>query len=421
MPKTRQPTDITISLPGLHADLRRIIADASEARFVVLAAGRRYSKSTLALHLMAAALEGKHVGYFTPTYKYLGAMWRWCLTTYHPLIASHNATAGLIETRTGGTMEFWTMTNPDAGRSRKYHRVILDEAGLMRSGTLMPLWSQAIRPTLADYQGGAWLLGSPRGFNDFYELYQRGQVGTAEHIEGWRSYQRPTAANPHIAPEEIATMRAELPELVAAQELDAQFVALTAGEFPTTWPMANAGDPTPVLARVRFWDLAGAEKDGGDYTVGARLALLADRRVRVEHVIRFQEKRHNRNEKMRAVASEDARLGLVTQVIEAPPGLGRDASSGAALALNGYVVEEVPPRGNKVVRADAYISAAQGGRVELLAGPWVREFINEHIAFPWGAHDDQVDAANGAFTWLHSHHAAAANVASYDRRVAGRR
>jgi hypothetical protein len=38
--------------------------------------------------------------------------------------------------------------------------------------------------------------------------------------------------------------------------------------------------------------------------------------------------------------------------------------------------------------------------VKLLAGPWVKDFLDEAELFPFSAHDDQVDAAALAFNKL---------------------
>jgi predicted phage terminase large subunit-like protein len=38
--------------------------------------------------------------------------------------------------------------------------------------------------------------------------------------------------------------------------------------------------------------------------------------------------------------------------------------------------------------------------VKLVAGPWITDFLDELETFPEGAHDDQVDAASGAFQVL---------------------
>ncbi len=64
--------------------------------------------------------------------------------------------------------------------------------------------------------------------------------------------------------------------------------------------------------------------------------------------------------------------------------------------LPGYAVFADRPVGNKPDRARPLASAAEAGNVHLVRGPWVSTFLDEAEAFPYGAHDDQVDAVAGA-------------------------
>jgi predicted phage terminase large subunit-like protein len=38
--------------------------------------------------------------------------------------------------------------------------------------------------------------------------------------------------------------------------------------------------------------------------------------------------------------------------------------------------------------------------VEVTAGNWIADFIDEATSFPHGQHDDQIDAVSGAFQML---------------------
>lgn len=211
---------LTLNLPTPHSG-QRTWRNHSR-RFNVGACGRRWGKTTffqeLAIH---PALLGHPVGWFAPSYKLLLEAWRVIELTVQPILKRSNVKDRRMELITGGTIEFWTLEDSDAGRSRKYKRIIIDEAGLVRR--LLDVWHQALRPTLADLVGDAYIGGTPKGRNDFWELWQRG------HSQGtWHSYHAPTENNPHIAPDEIAAMRESMPALVAAQELDAEF---TEGEL----------------------------------------------------------------------------------------------------------------------------------------------------------------------------------------------
>jgi predicted phage terminase large subunit-like protein len=68
--------------------------------------------------------------------------------------------------------------------------------------------------------------------------------------------------------------------------------------------------------------------------------------------------------------------------------------------LMGYPVRAVRPDKKKEVRAAPFASACEAGHVRVLRGRWLGAFLDEAEAFPDVAHDDQVDAASGAFAGL---------------------
>jgi len=68
--------------------------------------------------------------------------------------------------------------------------------------------------------------------------------------------------------------------------------------------------------------------------------------------------------------------------------------------LPSYVVKQSLVTGSKELRAGPLSSQAEAGNVKLLSGPWIGAFLDELEAFPNGSHDDQVDAATGAYMAL---------------------
>lgn len=63
----------------------------------------------------------------------------------------------------------------------------------------------------------------------------------------------------------------------------------------------------------------------------------------------------------------------------------------------GVMVEAVPARGSKWVRADAAAPVFASGRVALpCRAPWLDGWMHEHLAFPNGAHDEAVDTTSMA-------------------------
>lgn len=215
-------TEIRLKLPRPHAGRnlggqKRVLSELR--RYNVLDMGRRWGKTDLCEILISdPLLKGFPVGWFAPTYKVLDDAWDEIMRMYAPIVTASNKTDKRIDTITGGYIEFWTTDKEGAGRSRKYKMVVVDEAARVKN--LTDRFNYDIRPTLIDFKGSAFFPSTPKGLNDFYHLYEQ----AADHPD-WARWQMPTTENPYLAPEEIETMRASMPERVAKQELDAEFLA----------------------------------------------------------------------------------------------------------------------------------------------------------------------------------------------------
>lgn len=219
----------------------------------MLACGRRWGKTTLALDLLIdPALDGQPVAYFTPTYKMLDEFWRLLCGTCATVTQAKNASLHRLDLITGGIIDMWSLTEPNVARGRRYARAVIDEAAQI--GDLLAAWNAVIRPTLADYEGDAWFLSTPHGHNDFETLY-----GRAGH--DWRAWQRPTSDNPHIATHEVAAMRRDLGDLYAAQEVDAEFI--------------DAETAERYLPSILWWDACRADLPPLDTTTPIVLAADA--------------------------------------------------------------------------------------------------------------------------------------------------
>lgn len=151
-----------------------------------------------------------------------------------------------------------------------------------------------------------------------------------------------------------------------------------------------------IVARVRYWD-NGSTQGGGDPTAGVKMYKLRDGKYLIADVKHGQWDTDEREKIKRATAEAD---GLKTAVhIEREGGSGgKDTIQWQIKNLDGFRVYEdrVSVRGSKPERADAYSVAVNNGNVLLLRGEWNHAFKEEHRFFPFGTHDDQVDAAAGA-------------------------
>jgi hypothetical protein len=214
---------IKIRLSKPHNAQAQVLAEAQ--RFNVLCCGRRWGKSNLAIELLTQpALEGFPTGYFAPTYKLLDGTFNECLSVLDPIIRRKHDQQ-FIELITGGKIEFWSLENELAGRSRKYKRAVIDEAAFAKN--LWKSWTESIRATLTDFKGDGWFLSTPRGKNDFFKLYNRGKSGE----ENWKCWQMSTYTNPYIDATEVDDARRDLPEIAFNQEYLAEFSENIANPF----------------------------------------------------------------------------------------------------------------------------------------------------------------------------------------------
>jgi phage FluMu gp28-like protein len=133
----------------------------------------------------------------------------------------------------GGEVKVRSADNPDSLRGEGLDLVVLDECAFMKQEA----WSEALRPALADRQGRAMFISTPKGRGWFWQLYQRGQDDADSE---WMSWQLPTSTNPFIPEEEIASAKKSLPERIYEQEFLATFTDDAGGVFRRVMEAANA-------------------------------------------------------------------------------------------------------------------------------------------------------------------------------------
>lgn len=173
------------------------------------------------------------------------------------------------------------------------------------------------------------------------------------------------------------------------------FVIIDPHEVPIVTPQARV---------VRFWDLAATEPNHSnpdpDWTVGT--LMLFDQGVSyILDVKRARVKGDKVEQLIAQTANED---GVAVQIrMEQEPG-----SSGKALVdqyaryvLAGYDFGGIRATGDKITRARPFAAAVANGNVRIVRGPWLSDWLDELSSFPEACnHDDQVDSAVGAFTFL---------------------
>jgi hypothetical protein len=214
---------INIKLKKLHSGQQAVLQSAK--RFNFLKIGRRFGKTTMAVNYLIPkiALSGKPVAYWAPTYTDLSEVWQEVLLRLRPAISKKNEQTKQIKLVTGGTIDFWSMSNPDSGRGREYARAIVDEAE--KAKKFREAWQNTILPTLMDYKGDAWVLSTPKfGQTFFKELHATKKFNFA-------SFNLSTYDNPYIDRDEIEEIRSTMDELSFRCEILAEDVDLSNNPF----------------------------------------------------------------------------------------------------------------------------------------------------------------------------------------------
>lgn len=371
------------------------------SRYNVLCMGRRFGKSMLGIHLLLEpALEGKSVAWFSPVYRSITEIWRQFTFYLAPAIRSQNAQEKRIELYTGGVIEFWSLDrSPDLVRGRAYSRIFIDEAAII--GSLKQIYYLVLRALLTDHRGEAWFASTPRGYNDFYDLFLMGQ--SAEY-PNWQSWQMPSHRNPFLSPDELEEARAEMPSKMYAQEYLAEFLpTLSGGMFDREWFEIIDRLPRELGPKIRAWDLASSTSDSADFTAGVLMAKGTgeDPSYYVLDVIRGKWRPAQRDAMIRQTAERDG-TEVPIFIEEEGGSAGKAQSLSLSRLLSGYRITPIRPTGDKATRAAPYAAQVENGNVKLLRGTWNTEYLEELQSFPdpLALHDDMVDASSYAFNQL---------------------
>jgi phage terminase large subunit len=89
-------------------------------------------------------------------------------------------------------------------------------------------WPEVIRPTLADFNGGATFIGTPKGRDWFYKI-DKDDAGA--DLPGWFRLVLKASETGIIAPDELESLRSGLTEEQYAQEFECSFDAAVIGAY----------------------------------------------------------------------------------------------------------------------------------------------------------------------------------------------
>ena len=198
------------------------------ARFYVLVCHRRWGKTIFAvMELILAALSTSRRdfrgGYIAPYRKQAKDIaWDYFkrFTGSIPGV-EYNETELAVSFPNGARITLYGADNADALRGLYFDYVVMDEVADMKPF----VWGEIVRPALADRKGRCLFIGTPKGMNLFFELYNRGSSGE----KGWTAlvFRASDTVNilPWIDDEELENARRDLTDAQYRQEFECDFNA----------------------------------------------------------------------------------------------------------------------------------------------------------------------------------------------------
>ena len=196
-------------------------------RFAVVVAHRRMGKTVSAInHLIRDAVlnhnEAPRYAYIAPTYSQAKRIaWDYLVKYVEPL----GAVANIAELRVdfwGRRIQLYGSDNPESLRGQYFDGIILDEIGDQNP----KIWTDIIRPALADRKGWCLFIGTPKGHNHFKELRER-----ATKDEGWGLLEFKASETNVVDAQELQAARVEMGEDKYRQEFECSFDAAVEGSY----------------------------------------------------------------------------------------------------------------------------------------------------------------------------------------------
>jgi hypothetical protein len=198
-------------------------------RWACIVAHRRAGKTVAAINdLIRAAMHCERpeprLAYVAPfTSQAKDVAWSY-LKQYTASIRGASASVSelRVDLPNGGRIRLYGADNYDRLRGIYLDGVVLDEFADMDPRA----WSEVIRPALADRAGWAAFIGTPKGRNAFWELYERAAASPE-----WFALRLKASDTGIVPAEELLALKAELSADEYAREMETSFDAAIAGAY----------------------------------------------------------------------------------------------------------------------------------------------------------------------------------------------
>lgn len=176
--------------------LSALITDKTDSRFAYIAPQLNQAKDIAWAYLKSLTQDIPHIVY--------------------------NETELRADLPNGSRVRIYGADNPDRLRGIYLDGVILDEYADMKPS----IWGEIVRPLLTDRRGWAVFIGTPKGHNEFYRIWNDRRDST-----GWFSLMLRASESGIIPKEELQSAALEISEDQYQQEFECSFSAAVQGAY----------------------------------------------------------------------------------------------------------------------------------------------------------------------------------------------
>lgn len=260
-------------LPGGHQPAEKIVLTPKqsniyqwgfqdEARFRYAVCGRRFGKTYLAAREMKRAAQiaiktsvnpDEEIWFGSPTFKQAKRTFWPRLKRVIPRhwVESRREDECLIALRTGHKLRCVGLDNYDDLRGSGLFFFVGDEW----ADAQPECWTEVVQPMLGTSHGHALFIGTPKGFDHFYDGYQKGRPGatdnTGQPILDTRSWKYTTLEGGNVPLKEIERARRDMDPKTFEQEYEADFVTFC-GRVVYAFDRTKHVQPCPVDQRANM-------------------------------------------------------------------------------------------------------------------------------------------------------------------------
>lgn len=215
--------NLTIKLPQLYPLQEEIVR--SPAKRKVIVAGRRAGKTEVTgtdaiddPYNVGGLLQGKKVLLLSASQDQADIYWKRITSWLQPIMSYcyKNDTKRLIEFGTGA-IKVKTASDADALKGFDADKITLDECAILSAS----VWFEAVAPMLADRDGTATFISTPKRKNWFYLLFEKAKADTTGR---WAWWNFPSMANPYLSKVALDELASDMTADMYRQEILAEFL-----------------------------------------------------------------------------------------------------------------------------------------------------------------------------------------------------